>query len=156
MNINQPDALGQGTGPRRSDSGDGSSHRARRLLLAIAALTVLPFVFVWRALENIWATPPSRNILIAGAWLIVAGTFGFMIIESLSPIDAFYFSFITLTTIGYGDIAPQTDIGKTATVIYGLVGLGVFAALIGTIAAQRPHLRRRHGIDPGDDNDEAE
>ena len=28
-------------------------------------------------------------------------------------------------------------------VIYGLVGLGVFAALIGTIAAQRPHRRRR-------------
>jgi len=140
--MNEPDAPAPEAGPGSGSSDD--SHLGRKLLLAIPALTVLPYVFVWQALKSIWASEQSRNILIAGAWLLVAGTISFAIIESLAPLDAFYFSFITLTSIGYGDIVPQTDLGKTAAVIYGLVGLGVFAALIGTIAAQRPHLRRRH------------
>lgn len=63
-----------------------------------------------------------------------------MAIEGLSLVDSFYFSFITLATIGYGDIAPTTDLGKILTVIYGIAGLGVIAALVSTIASQ--HLSR--------------
>lgn len=33
-----------------------------------------------------------------------------------------YFSFITLLTIGYGDIAPQTDLSKVITICVGLAG----------------------------------
>jgi len=33
-----------------------------------------------------------------------------------------YYSFITLTTIGYGDIAPQSDIAKLASVFFGMCG----------------------------------
>lgn len=31
--------------------------------------------------------------------------------------DAFYFSFITITTVGFGDIAPATAAGKTVTIL---------------------------------------
>ena len=33
-----------------------------------------------------------------------------------------YFSFITLTTIGYGDISPQTDLARMVSIFFGLCG----------------------------------
>ncbi|HFU76115.1 MAG TPA: potassium channel protein, partial [Arcobacter sp.] len=41
--------------------------------------------------------------------------------------DAMYWSFITVSTIGYGDITPQTDIGKSVTLILILTGYTVIA-----------------------------
>ena len=81
------------------------------------------------------------------ALLLVAGTIIFMIIEGFSPIDSFYFSFITLATIGYGDFSPSTDIGKLFTVLYSFAGLGIMAALIRTIATQRRTGSRERAAD---------
>ena len=39
------------------------------------------------------------------------------------PLDILYWSFVTGTTIGYGDFAPQTDNGKILTVLYALLSL---------------------------------
>lgn len=64
---------------------------------------------------------------------LLAGTVGYRIIEGFSWIDALYFSTITLTTIGYGDIAPQTDTGKIFTVFYVLVGISIVGAFINAI-----------------------
>jgi hypothetical protein len=36
-----------------------------------------------------------------------------------------YFSATTLTTVGFGDLAPETALGKLCTVIYIFVDLGV-------------------------------
>ena len=36
--------------------------------------------------------------------------------------DMFYFSFITLTTIGYGDFAPTSSLGQKLAVLEGLIG----------------------------------
>lgn len=36
--------------------------------------------------------------------------------------DMFYFSFITLTTIGYGDFSPTSELGQKVAVLEGLVG----------------------------------
>ncbi len=49
-------------------------------------------------------------------------------IEDLRWIDALYFSTITLTTIGYGDIAPVTDAGKLFTMFYAVLGIGIIGA----------------------------
>ncbi len=45
----------------------------------------------------------------------------FAISESASR-DLLYFSFITLTTIGYGDISPVTEASRNFAIILGLVG----------------------------------
>jgi hypothetical protein len=45
--------------------------------------------------------------------------------EGWSLIDSFYFSTITLTTIGYGDLAPKTDVGKLFTAFYAIFGIGI-------------------------------
>jgi voltage-gated potassium channel len=109
----------------------------RGLILALPATILMPFGIVARALRGIWDDRTSRGILIVAVWLLIGGTVLFMLIEGFSPIDSFYFCFITLATIGYGDLSPRTDIGKLVTVIYSIGGLGIMAALISSIASQR-------------------
>lgn len=41
---------------------------------------------------------------------------------AISYSDYLYFSFVTLLTIGYGDIVPITDIAKKAIILMGLIG----------------------------------
>ena len=112
-------------------------HGWRGFILALPVTALMPFGIVARALRGIWDDRTSRGILIVAVWLLVGGTVTFMLIEGFSPIDSFYFCFITLATIGYGDLSPSTDIGKLVTVIYSIAGLGIMAALISTIATQR-------------------
>ena len=122
-----------------NDSDDQPSQRraARKAALAVPATILMPFVMVYRSLKGLWDDRASRGILITAGLLLVAGTIIFMVIEGFSPIDSFYFCFITLATIGYGDLSPATDLGKIVTVIYGIAGLGIIAALVSAIASQR-------------------
>lgn len=71
-----------------------------------------------------------RLSLIAIVLAIIVGILGFMIIESLSLIDAIYFSIISITTVGYGDIAPITPLGKSFAIIVVLFGVGGFLGLV--------------------------
>ncbi len=54
-------------------------------------------------------------------------------VQSTGFSDLVYYSFITLTTIGFGDIAPQTEWAKMISVLFGLTGqlyLTIIVALI--------------------------
>ena len=48
--------------------------------------------------------------------------------------DAMYWSLITLTTVGYGDVSPVTWIGKVISVVTALMGVSVVALLTGILA----------------------
>ena len=48
--------------------------------------------------------------------------------------DSLYFSTITLTTIGFGDKAPSTDMGKLVTMVMSIIGIAVLAIPSGIIA----------------------
>lgn len=71
----------------------------------------------------------------AAVWVI--GAVFYHLAEGLSLVDAIYFSAMTLTTVGYGDFAPQTDIGKIFTTFYALIGIGIF---LGFAAALFQHV----------------
>ncbi|MCR5100051.1 MAG: ion transporter [Butyrivibrio sp.] len=49
--------------------------------------------------------------------------------------DALYWSTISITTIGYGDISPKTEIGRCVTMISALVGVAIIALPSGIITA---------------------
>jgi len=48
--------------------------------------------------------------------------------------DALWWSFVTVTTVGYGDISPVTAAGRLVAVILMIVGIGFIGMLTGTIA----------------------
>ena len=65
--------------------------------------------------------------------LLGIGTLFYYYAEGWSIVDSFYFSTITLTTIGYGDIAPTTDGAKIFTAFYAMFGVGVMLYTLSSV-----------------------
>jgi len=49
--------------------------------------------------------------------------------------DSLWWSIVTLTTVGYGDIVPETTTGRIAAVMIMLTGVAVLGLLAGTLAS---------------------
>jgi voltage-gated potassium channel len=62
--------------------------------------------------------------------ITIVGTFGFSRIEHLSLGDAFYFTVVTIATVGYGDIYPTTTAGKVLAIVLIIVGVAAFTGVI--------------------------
>ena len=71
--------------------------------------------------------------VVAGA-LLLTGTIFYWRTEDWTIIQALYFSVVTLTTVGYGDLHPTSAGTQIFTIIYILTGLGVFVALLASLA----------------------
>lgn len=85
-----------------------------------------------------------RDFRVAGgsAMFIVAfGAIFYHIVEKLSWLNSVYFTVITLTTVGYGDITPHTNAGKLFTIFYVLTGIGIIATFA-NLALRRALVRR--------------
>lgn len=106
---------------------------------------------LYRVLQGIWSSwrrPAFRNAAGVLALLLVSGTFFYTQVEGWGVIDALYFSFTTLTTIGYGDLAPTTDSSKIFTIFYAAAGIGLLLKIIQDIA--QPGAQSRTAADEGD------
>lgn len=66
--------------------------------------------------------------------LLVAGTVGYMLIEEWGWVDGLYFTFITLTTIGYGEIHELSTTGRFFTIVVAVLGIGAVAFIAGRSA----------------------
>ena len=96
-------------------------------------------LLVFSALRAIWALrrdPQFVSLALLAAVAIISGTAFYSLVEGLRLVDALYFSVVTLTTVGYGDFAPETDVGKLFTAVYALVGIGILLAFVTTLAAK--------------------
>ena len=60
--------------------------------------------------------------------------------------DAFYFIVVTLTTVGYGDIVPQTDAGKAVTVLCIISGILLIPWHMGEIVREWLHISNKHHV----------
>ena len=82
----------------------------------------------------------SMIVLIVGSfmYLIEGPANGFTSI----PISC-YWSIVTLTTVGYGDIVPQTAVGRALASVLMLTGYGIIAVSTGIVAAEFVAMERR-------------
>jgi voltage-gated potassium channel Kch len=72
-------------------------------------------IFYW-VLEQIWS-----------------GTFAAS--GNFSRVSAIYFSFVTLATLGYGDIVPRTDVARGLAIIEGVGGQLFLAVLVARLVS---------------------
>jgi voltage-gated potassium channel len=78
-----------------------------------------------------------RILLALAAITILVGMVVYHLVEKFSWLDAYYFSVVTLATVGYGDLVPHTTFGKIFTTFYIFIGVGIFTTFISY------NLRRR-------------
>ena len=119
---------------------------------------LLIFTRFARTLYALFRNPESRGLLGLTGLVIVTGATFYHFVEGWMWLDAFYFTVITLTTIGYGDFTPKTDAGKLFTMVYVFIGLGILLSFVEMVATQQretPSLFRR-GTRPRTDTGETE
>jgi len=78
----------------------------------------------------------NRLLQIAAAVLLLAVIFAalFMYFENVDFYTAFYWAVITMATIGYGDVTPQTDAGRAVAMVAAVAGISTFTALVSVLA----------------------
>ena len=96
------------------------------------------------------ATEVDREHLYASlsAYLLAGIFFGsfYWVLEQIDPgsfqvngaftrMSAIYFSFVTLATLGYGDIVPRTDIARGLAIVEGVGGQLFLAVLVARLVA---------------------
>ena len=89
-----------------------------------------------------------RLLLVVSILIPVAfgGAAGFMALEDLSFGDAFYFTIVTLSTVGFGDIIPYSGAGKWVTVLMILSGIILIPWHISQIVREWVHMASKREI----------
>lgn len=67
--------------------------------------------------------------------VVVVGFIGYQVIENLAPLDALYMTVITITTVGFREVADPSTAGKLLTI--GLIVAGVGSVSYGAVTAAR-------------------
>src|SRR5213595_1295715 len=121
----------------------------------VAGLALVAFVvgnllrFVWRApsvnMEVLCASISAYLMLglmwTMAYWLVdqlTPGAFAFNTNagkESMNGFNAFYFSFVTLSTVGYGDITPVSKVARMLAAMEAMTGLLYVAVLIARLVS---------------------
>jgi hypothetical protein len=134
----------------------GESDQAAAAVTALDA--ALAFGAISAIVRRIGAHPKVDAVTILGALssYLLIGTFFAFVFATVSnlmstpffvqtaapnPVDFLYFSFITMTTVGYGDFTAAGDLGRMLAVTEALIGqlylVTVVALVIGNIGRER-------------------
>ena len=89
--------------------------------------TGLTITFLKEFGVGLWVTAPLLLTLASAITLLgqVAGRN-----EGWPPFDSFYWSFVTATTVGYGDLRPVTTSSRIIAIVIALMGLTFTGILI--------------------------
>ena len=132
-----------------------SPEHATLLSAASALYVALALIYVvWRGLARLFtrgrvthdtiATAVCAYILLGFAWVwlyaaaehLNQGAFG-RPTKELS--DLFYFSFVTLTTLGYGDMTPKLAVVRSLAMVEAIVGQMFVAVVLARLVAMYMH-----------------
>lgn len=83
-----------------------------------------------------WNNIVNKPVWVGSVYIIAIPVFGLIYYfnpsfwtEPLTLIQSIYFSIVTITTLGYGDITPQTDVARSLAAlesIFGIILIGLF------------------------------
>lgn len=106
-----------------------------RALRLIILLTL--FIHMSATVKQILARHHLGSTLIASFFIIImAGTIMSLIDPNVeTPFDGIWWAWVTVTTVGYGDIVPGSTIGRLFGSFLILMGIGLFTMLTASFAA---------------------
>ena len=112
------------------------------ILGLLAAASALSFAFRARSIDREHVYAALSAYLLAGMffgvfyWVLEQIWPGsFALAGEFSPNSAIYFSFVTLATLGYGDIVPRTDVARGLVTFEGVGGQLFLAVLIARLVS---------------------
>ncbi|MCE5285987.1 MAG: potassium channel family protein [Pelosinus sp.] len=109
--------------------------RAVKIVRLIYMFRIFVYVNrVYKRLNAIILTNNFHQILWFTFATIFMGATAIAYIEDMNIGDALWWSFVTTTTLGYGDIAPQSAGGRIVAAGLMIVGIGFISMLTGTIS----------------------
>jgi len=117
----------------------------RRLNMIAVVVTLKRFV---KAVREGWQYHEFRGLVFLVVMTLATGTVLYSLAEGWSLLDAFYFSVITLTTVGSSGFTPVSTFGKIFTAFYIFVGVAIILTFIdtmGEISLRRRGMRRDRG-----------
>ena len=76
-----------------------------------------------------------RDVILTLVFMIALGGWAIAVLERIRLGNAVYFAFVTGLSIGYGDITPETIMGKIVAVAIGFVGI-LFVGITAAIATR--------------------
>jgi len=65
---------------------------------------------------------------------IVFGTSGYVAFEDMPPFEAFYMTLITISTVGFSEVKPLSDTGRSITIIIIILGISLLTYTLGQVA----------------------
>lgn len=86
-----------------------------------------------RRVKGILQTNGFIYILYANLVMILLASVTMVYAEKMTFLDALWWSFVTCTTVGYGDISPSSTLGRIVAVVLMLFGIGLVGMLTGSI-----------------------
>ena len=68
-------------------------------------------------------------LLVISTIFIVIGAVLISLVEGMPLGDALWWSFVTFTTVGYGDVLLKTQLGRTIAVLLMIIGIGIIGVI---------------------------
>ncbi|HEU4856414.1 MAG TPA: voltage-gated potassium channel protein [Rhodanobacteraceae bacterium] len=118
-----------------------SQHPHAHLLFGYFLLMLALLLFAWRQFDRTSLTASTLFALTSVVMLLVYATFGtFYLGSEFRPqvtdlVTALYYAMVTMSTVGYGDITPQTAEAKLFAVSIIILGVAVFATSLTAVIA---------------------
>lgn len=76
-----------------------------------------------------------KYVLMMSGVSILLATFGMLYFEHMNFSDGLWWSFVTATTVGYGDLSPSTNAGRIIASLLMIVGIGLIGSLTSSITS---------------------
>lgn len=140
--------------------GAGGVHPATAPVVWALLATIAPVVVVRRLLRHVEVTLGTLSGAISAYLLLtIMFYFWFLVADAVGPVPFFgtdqprtafmYFSLITITTVGYGDLAPRTEAARLLSGVEAVIGQVYLVTFVARLVTLLPRRVPRAPDDPG-------